>query len=391
VNIGMMCHSSLGGSARVATELAMMLVQRGHKVWIFSKTPPVTQLMRHPNLRLCSLLPIPDDTYDHAVLRTEWSADEQEVFVQKLCAAIRKERIELLHFHYALPFADIAKRVRERLGFVGPKIVGTLHGTDVTKLAKVPSLAKQVGEALGTADVVTTVSHAHARLSQMYLPTLTPPIVIPNFIDVQRFFPSLRRAQNQPLVVLHASNFRAIKQPLVVAKIFLGLQEKLKADVQLQLMGTGPELHSTIDFLKRAGVGDKVKALGFRTDVTGAFQEADLVVIASQYESFSLVALEAMACGTPVLAPAVGGIPEVVKNGDTGALYRPNDIDEAVHQGVGLLSCQRGRERLRWLSALHARDFDAERVIPQYIDIYRHLLAIREPLLASSPIVVESV
>lgn len=386
LKIGMLCHSSLGGSSRVAIELARSLAQRGHPVQIFSRTPPVLPLSDHPNLSSVSLYGQKPEDRDPGALQAHWSSKEQEDFAQLICQRLRQVPIDILHFHYALPFVHVAKRIRALLGESSPSIVGTLHGTDVTLFSEKASAAAELSNALNeTADALTTVSLAHGRLAQEIFPGLKLPITIPNFIDSRRFRPRPRSSSGPP-VLIHASNFRAVKQPLRMAQIFLGVRAKL--DVKLQLLGTGPELQKTVDFLAQSGFGHCVEVLGFQLDISEAFSQGDVLLVSSVYESFCMTALEAMACGTPVIAPRVGGLPEVIIDGQTGFLYSPDSIEDAVAKTVALLSDPSSIEKTRRCASQRALDFDSVPIVSQYVQIYQDL-AKRQPR-ARSPFVLES-
>ncbi|MDF1663488.1 MAG: glycosyltransferase, partial [Planctomycetota bacterium] len=243
LRIGMLCHSSLGGSSRVAIELARSLAQKGLETQVFSNTPLVLPLSEHPKLSSVSLHSQKAEDQDPGALQAHWSEDQRDRFSQMICQRLRKNPVDVLHFHYALPFVHIAKRVRAIMGRAAPAIVGTLHGTDVTQFSGKPSSAATLVKCLNeTVDVLTTVSVAHGRLAQELFPGLHQPVTIPNFIDAQRFRPQ-PRSPSGPKILVHASNYRAVKGPLEMARIFLGVRSKL--DVKLQLLGTGRELQAT--------------------------------------------------------------------------------------------------------------------------------------------------
>src|SRR5690349_12468519 len=209
MRIGIICHAGCGGSGRVATELSKELARRGHQVHLFTHTPPFGQGFARPGLTLHVLLPQARPGGHPADLYTAWLPSEEQALVERIVAVTRRERLDLLHFHYAVPFAWLAAAVRQRLGRAAPPIVGTLHGTDVITHGRDGVTGPRLRAALSTMDALTAVSQNLALLARKVLNLAQAPQVIPNFIDPARFRAAPRRS-GRP-VILHVSNFRAIK------------------------------------------------------------------------------------------------------------------------------------------------------------------------------------
>jgi N-acetyl-alpha-D-glucosaminyl L-malate synthase BshA len=204
--------------------------------------------------------------------------------------------------------------------------------------------------------------------------------VIPNFVDLTQFRPlsdQERRLEDRGgrLRIIHVSNFRPVKDPLGVARIFLRLHRRLPAD--LWLIGVGSELPAVQAVLNEGGAEEYVRYLGYQEDVSGLLARADLLLMASRAESFCLAALEAMACGVPVLASAVGGLTELVEHGRHGFLFPLDDHEQAEQLGVELLSDRDGYAQMCRQAVCRAAQFDREQVIGLYEDLYRDLLARR--------------
>jgi len=382
LRIGILCHSSFGGSARVATRLAEELAERGHKVHLFARTTPFGEWDPASGVILHTTMPDREEDLHPASLYTNWPAEELEKFLSCVLDVIAREGLDVLHFHYAVPFAFIAAEVRQRLGQGSPVLVGTLHGTDVVVHGNDPVQGPQLAQALRYLDALTTVSVAHARLSAEVLGLSAWPKVIPNFVNLSRFHPlpppSLgggwgvgEGLRSRPRIV-HVSNFRSVKGPHDVARMFVAIREQIKAE--LWLIGDGEEMEAVKSIFQQSGVENDVRYWGLQRDVASLLAQTDLLLMASSYESFCLVALEAMACGVPALATRVGGLPEVVVHGETGFLYPVGDHDSAVNFAVSLLSDPARRQAMREAAARHARRFGSERIVPAYEELYQRLL-----------------
>jgi N-acetyl-alpha-D-glucosaminyl L-malate synthase BshA len=377
MRIGVLCHSSLGGSARVGTELALGMAERGHHVHLFARSAPLHLRPGSPGVRLH---PLSGPAPVTATLDANWSAEDLDALVDLVAAVAVRERLDVLHFHYAVPFALVATSVRRRLGSGAPVLVGTLHGTDVSTYGYDARVGPLLARALRAIDQLTTVSECYARLATDVFGLPAPPRVIPNFIDLTRFRPLPERGRRPRrrrgrFHVVHVSNFRPVKDPLGVARIFLGLHRRLPVD--LWLIGVGSELPAVRAVLYDAGVTEHVRYFGYQQDVSGLLARANLLLMASRAESFCLAALEAMACGVPVLASAVGGLTELVEHGRHGFLYPAGDYERAEQLGVELLSDQDRYAETCRQAVCRAGQFDREQVIGTYEDLYRELIAQR--------------
>jgi N-acetyl-alpha-D-glucosaminyl L-malate synthase BshA len=380
MRIGVLCHSGLGGSARVGTELAVGMAERGHQIHLFSRSAPLHLRPGSPRMHLHPLAGPAAVTGD---LDASWSPEDFDALVGLVAAVAARERLDVLHFHYAVPFALVAAAVRQQLGPAAPALVGTLHGTDVSTYGWDARVGPPLARALRAIDQLTTVSESYARLATELFRLPAPPWVIPNFVDLTRFQPLPHRERRLEdrggrLRIIHVSNFRPVKDPTGVARIFLRLHRRLP--VGLWLVGVGSELPAVRAVLTEGGAEEHVEYLGYHQDVSELLARADLLLMASRAESFCLAALEAMACGLPVLASAVGGLIELVEHGRHGFLYPLDDHDEAERLGVELLTDRERYAQTSRQAVCRARQFDREQVIGLYEDLYRDVIARRTPV-----------
>ena len=372
MKIGIMCHSSCGGSSRIATELAMELSHRGHIVHLFSQTLPFSFCESTNGVFLHTTISDHKNNNHPTSLYTAWTNKEVEAFKNCVIEVVNTEKLDILHFHYAVPFGFVAAEIKDYLHQDAPLIVGTLHGTDVTIYGNDPVKGPQLEKALRHTDLLTAVSAKHAHLAADVFGLLEPPKVIFNFVDLSKILPNLNSkripmAPSKPKIV-HISNFRPVKDPQSMAHIFLGVRKQI--DTELWLIGDGPEMEAVKAIFKESEFEDDVKYWGIQKEIFPILAQTDLLLLTSLYESFSLVALEAMACGVPVLAPRVGGLPEVVVDGKTGFLYPVNEHSRAVEIAVRLLSDTEIKKRTKNEAIVHSHNFEKNKVVSVYEDFY---------------------
>ncbi len=396
MRIGILCHASFGGSARIATELAAELARRGNRVHLFTRTLPFGGWDHHPGVLLHPVVQEQVNDIHPARLHAHWSPDDLEALIARILNVSAHEGLDVLHFHYAVPFAFVVAEVRRRLRSAAPLLIGTLHGTDVTIFGREPDTGPSLAAALRKLDALTTVSQHHARLAGEIFQFHERPRVISNFVDLARFRPQGHTDEESTmhsnghqrlpskLHIVHISNFRPVKNPESVARIFLDIRAQM--DAELWLIGDGQELDAVKSILNSNGRGNDVRYWGHQSEVGPILTQCHLLLITSTYESFCLAALEAQACGVPVLATEVGGLPEVVVNGKTGLLFPVGNHSMAVDQAISLLTDPTRYARMRQAAVRHARRFGHIEIVPHYEDLYRELLDKRtaRPLLGEA-------
>ena len=379
MRIGIMCHSSFGGSALIAIELADHLAQRGHKVHLFTRTRPFGHWDSRNGVTLHTIAPADEDPVSAAELHVKWSAGEFEAFLSNVLAVAQTEGLDVLHFHYALPFSHVSQAVGSRMEAGGPLLVGTLHGTDVSIHGRHSETGPELGNSLRHLDALTTVSASHARLASDVFGLVAPPQVIPNFVNLSRFHPGAGNghepeARDRPRIA-HVSNFRPVKRAQSMARVFLSVRERLNAD--LWLIGDGAEMGPVRTIFRQNAAHNHVTYWGLQSDIPRLLAQTDLLLVTSETESFCLAALEAMACGVPVLAPRVGGLPEVVLDGKTGILFEVDDYDFAADAAVDLLSDPNRLRAMREAAIQHASGFSHQEGVDRYEALYHRLIGAR--------------
>jgi N-acetyl-alpha-D-glucosaminyl L-malate synthase BshA len=378
MNIGVVCYASVGGSGIVATELAKSLARRDHRVHLISTEPPFRLGEYEAGLAF------------HRVHTPTYPLFREPQYLLSLANTIvllsREFSLDIVHAHYGVPHATAAYLAKQILastnrGATVPKVITTLHGTDITLLGTDPSYSETVAFSIDRSDGVTAVSESLRRDTYQALPIKSDIRVIPNFLECdehrRRDLPDLRVRLCPPSkydkLIIHLSNFRPVKRADAVIEIFERIREQVRA--KLILVGEGPDLGRAMRLVHERGLGCDVEALGEQDQVVPLLSVSDLFVLPSAQESFGLAALEAMACEVPVIASRVGGLPEVVEDGVSGFLRDPDDINGLADAGVSLLTdpalharfAAAGLQRVR-------RQFCAGRVVPQYEAYYQEVI-----------------
>jgi L-malate glycosyltransferase len=371
VKIGIMCHSTYGGSSRIAINSAFELSRRGHTLHLFSRAHSPF-LLRAPTTLSIHTIGGGYDGMEHpSYLYADWPDAELNRMVKLIISVIEEEKLDIFHVHYALPFAFIAQAVKQELGTKAPPMILTLHGTDVNVLGSGNRKAALLADALLCFDALTTVSVSHAELFARLYSGRARPEIIPNFVDLSRFLPKPPRITGVRPVLLHLSNFREVKDPCGVVEVFERVRRN--TDAVLWFVGDGDTMGRVKTLVAEKELTEHTKFYGLLPDVAPILIQADLLVMSSVHESFCLAALEAMACGVPVLATATGGLPEVVIHGESGMLYPFGDYATAADLAIRLLSEPERYARISASAALRAQHFDQRRVVGRYETLYNQV------------------
>jgi len=372
----MVCYASLGGSGVVATELARALAARGHDVHLISSDPPFRWQEGLPRLIL------------HRVSTPSYPLFREPQYLLALANAIAHiadaERLDIVHAHYAVPHATAAYLADQMMTSAHaasrPRVVTTLHGTDITLIGSDASYSWVVGFSIDRSHVVTAVSESLRRDTVSLVGVQREIDVIPNFLDCghyrRRPASGLRRqmcpAGTDGLIV-HMSNFRPVKRVDVVVEVFRRVRQDVRA--RLLLVGDGPVRQDIEQQVRNHGLQDEVVFVGEEHDPVRWLSIADLFLLPSAQESFGLAALEAMACGVPVISSNVGGLPEIVRHGITGYACEPDDVVQMSRLAIDLLRDAARREALGLTAAALVRtEYCADRIVPLYERAYTRAL-----------------
>lgn len=382
MNIGILCYPTYGGSGVVATELGKELAGRGHQVHFISYNVPMR-------------LQFSENIYFHKVEMSSYPLFDFPLYsialASKIVEVAKFNGLDLVHAHYAIPHATSAYLAKEIINQeqrpgknhnTNLKIITTLHGTDITLIGLEVSFLPTMKFSIERSDGVTAVStFLKVKTESQY--NINKHIeVIPNFIDLEKYkrldnkeTRCLREkiAKNGEKILVHTSNFRPLKRVEDCIKIFNEVRKKIPA--KLLLIGDGPDRSACEYLAKDLGIHEDVTFYGNLESFVEILSIADLFLMPSQSESFGLSALEAMACGVPVVSSNAGGLPELNLHGETGYIAEMGDVNKMAEYTKELLEnknkykifAENARERSVTL-------FSADKIVTQYEKYYEKVL-----------------
>jgi N-acetyl-alpha-D-glucosaminyl L-malate synthase BshA len=372
VRIAITCYPTYGGSGVVATELGKALALQGHDIHFISYALPFRLKQFHERIFFHEVEMVDYPLLEHPPYAIALAAKMSEVAAQV--------GLDIFHVHYAMPHAVSAFLAKAILGKAQPKIITTLHGTDITLVGNDRTLFPMTRFALEQSDGVTCVSRYLSARTREVFRTDRALAVIPNFVDTQRFAPLVEPQLRQHLapagerILAHLSNFRVVKRAPYAVRVFAQVREVMPA--KLLLIGDGPDRPAALDLARSLGVEKDVVFLGKQDDVAGLLASADLFLLPSEEEAFGLAALEAMSCAVPVIATTTGGIPELVEDGTTGFLLPPGDVDGMARAALAVLTSPERHTAFRAAARQHAvTRYETRLILPRYEAFYREVLS----------------
>lgn len=377
LRLGFVCYPTFGGSGVIASELAMGMARRGHHVHLLATLPPGRLLADGGPVFFHQVSVADYPLFDHSPYALAMAS--------KIVEVTREHRIEVLHVHYSVPHATSAYLARQVLGHRAPRIITTLHGTDVTRVGVDASLQSINRFSVLMSDAVTVPSHflRDAARKMLDLPDQFAAQVIPNFVDTNGFSPAtppdrsrldplFEDGQNSPVLV-HVSNFRPVKRVLDLIEVLARVVQNTPA--RLLLVGDGPDRRRAAQRAHELKVSEHVSFLGTVGNFVEFLRHADLFLLPSETESFGLAALEALSAGVPVVAYRVGGLPEVIDHDKVGVLTPPRDVEAMARAVTELLTDPARRALMSQAARVHViNKFSREPALDEYERTYRRIL-----------------
>lgn len=372
MKIGIVCYPTFGGSGVLATELGKALAEKGHMVHFITYQQPVRLSGFFTNIFYHEVHIPHYPLFDYPPYETTLASTMVDV--------VLNNDLDLLHVHYAIPHASAAYMAKQILKKKGKDIpvITTLHGTDITLVGKDKTFEPVVTFSINESDAITAVSQ-NLRTETYNSFAIEKEIeVIYNFVDVKRFdkkpLDAFRKvlAPNGERIITHASNFRKVKRVNDIIQVFAKINKVIPS--KLLMVGDGPERPGAEELCRALNVCDDVRFLGKQQEMEEILAISDLFMLTSEYESFGLSALEAMAAGVPVLSSNAGGIPEINIHGQTGYMANIGDIEELSRLGIDLLKDDENLNAFKQRAKEQAMKFDIHHIVPLYEELYERFV-----------------
>lgn len=372
MKIGIVLYPTFGGSGVVATELGKALSERGHQIHFITYNQPVRLGSFTKNLFYHEVNVFEYPLFDYPPYET--------VLAGKLVDVVKNENLDLLHVHYAIPHASaayMAQRILESQGIHIPFIT-TLHGTDITLVGRDPSFEPAITFAINASDAVTAVSESLKKDTYAHFNVNREIHVIPNFICPEHYLPKPEKdfrkeyAPNGERIITHISNFRPVKRVEDVVKVFKRILDEMPA--KLILVGDGPDRYRVEQLCRELGTCKHTYILGKLKKPEEVLGISDLFLLPSESESFGLAALEAMACGVPVISSNQGGLPEVNVDGYSGFMSDVGDVDGMATNALRIIRDDENLNMFKKQAKKRAEVFSIKKVLPMYTDLYNRVL-----------------
>jgi N-acetyl-alpha-D-glucosaminyl L-malate synthase BshA len=369
MKIGIVCYPTFGGSGVLATELGKALADKGHQVHFITYQQPVRLNVFNANIFYHEVRVPTYPLFDYPPYEVALASTMVDVIIN--------HDLDLLHVHYAIPHASaayMAKQIVKQKNGRNIPVITTLHGTDITLVGKDKTYEPVVTFSINESDAITAVSKNLKEETYRYFDIRKDIEVIVNFVDVRRFdkkpLEAFRKviAPDHEKILIHASNFRRVKRVDDVIKVFAQVLKALPA--KLLMVGDGPERHAAEELCRQYGVDGQVRFLGKQEQMEDILAVSDVFLLPSEYESFGLAALEAMAARVVVISSDAGGLAEINEHGVTGFLTKVGDVDAMSQHAIALLSDAQGLAEMKERAYEHACKFDISHIIPQYEKLY---------------------
>ncbi len=369
MRIGIVCYPTFGGSGVLATELGKALADEGHEVHFITYQQPVRLSVFNTNIFYHEVRVPTYPLFDYPPYEVALASTMVDV--------ILNHDLDLLHVHYAIPHASaayMAKQIVKSKNGRNVPVITTLHGTDITLVGRDKTYAPVVTFSINESDAITAVSNNLKEETYKNFEVKKNIDVIYNFVDVSRFskkpIDAFRQviAPNNEKILVHASNFRKVKRVGDVLEVFAQVRKEMPA--KLLLVGDGPERPPMEIMARELNITDDVKFLGKQEQIEEILVVSDLFLLPSEYESFGLAALEAMAAKMPVISTNAGGLSEVNIHGVTGYTTEVGDVNAMSRYAIDLLKNQDLLKQFKQQAYEQACVYDIKNIIPVYEKLY---------------------
>lgn len=354
---------NVGGIEIASQDIANLLAQKGNDVYVV--TSGKRNLMEKPN----------QNVIVYRCSNSGLNLFDSSVFWLKAFFALTKIKPDIVHCQ-AIPMGVPAFLFKQL--YRKPYIVWC-HGFDVYNPWKFKKIISRA--VLNSADaVIALTNHMREMLQKSCNKDIA---IIPNSLNVKKFESASKNLNQEELgiekedrIILFVGTLNPVKGLQYLVEAFKTISRKIPK-AKLLLVGDGPERRNLENMVKKNGLEDKVSLIGRveNDEVPKYMTIADVFVLPSLSESFGIVNLEAMACGLPIVATRVDGIPEVVNDPENGFLVEPMNSGQIAAKVILLLENDALREKMGKTNREKAKEYGLEKIIGKIEKIYSEVLA----------------
>lgn len=353
----------LANAASTHTEKwALALTERGWEIEILSFLSAEL-----PQVKVHIIPHLAGDKVD-VILRRNWVRDK-----------VAQIKPDLIHSHYATSFGLLGVLTHKR------PLVISAWGSDIFSFPRTSFLHRKLLKWILTqADVLCSSSEIMAQEMKLYLGSEKAIEIIPFGVDTNHFSPpegehapKLKSSQDTPIVFGVAKGLHPVYGLDLLIEAFALVQRNFPQTI-LKIAGEGPQRGQLEELAEKLGVSQYIEWLGHisNTSVADFYQSVDIVVIPSRQESFGVTAVEGSACARPIIASRIGGLTEVVVEGETGLLVSPDNVSELSRAMERLIKDPDLRGRLGRQGRVNVlRHYDWQKNVTQMEVVYKQLLA----------------
>ena len=366
-------HPHVGGVEELVRQLAhQQQAQGGTPIVMTMRWPknlPATETFE--NIPVCRHIFRVRDREPRSVVA--YAIDNQRV-QRAVNRQLAEHRADLVHVQCVTGNAWYAYRAARKLRL---PLVVTLQGELSMDASRVyersTALPRLLRRLLLEADAVTACSRHTLNEAQSFTSVDLEErgTVIPNGVDLSELRRAVPARRTRPYVLaigrhVHQKGFD------VLIESWVQVRERFPEPIDLLIAGDGPDRTSLIAMAKERGLQDAIVFPGRcdRATTASLFAGCVAFVLPSRHEPFGIVNLEAMAAGKPVVATAVGGVPDVVEAGSTGILVPPGDPGALAAAIVDVLTTPARASEFGTRGATRSADFDWSRIAADYANLY---------------------
>lgn len=364
----------MGGSGTVGIQLANELAKE-HQVFFLSFDFPVRGSDKPKNLVFYNFTSFSYALFPYPLYT--------ESLAEKMLDIVKKHEIDVIHAHYSLVFGTSAVLAKQFLKHHNRKVsvVVTMHGTDVVGFD--PTKNEHINfENLNSfivkeADAVTAASSYMRDFIVSNHEGEEKISTIPNFIDTSLYQQTSHNPYESRDTLVHISNFRKVKRPMIAAKVFKEISErKSYKGTRFLFVGDGPLKKEVEEYVNQENIPNVFFA-GQKSeeDIIRILKDCKAILLPSDFENFPLVLLEALASGVPQIAANVGGMRDVVVDGETGFLIDSNEeiVANMTDKFMELDNFEIWN-KMSEASKERSKKFDVSSVVGKYEELYKKTL-----------------